>query len=64
LEGKPVSAGKMKLRIEELEDLVYEMKQKEGVRKVVELTEILQELEKKVTNQGKNVEELKNKLVE
>jgi chromosome segregation ATPase len=28
LEGKPISVGKMKARIEELEDLIHEMKQK------------------------------------
>jgi hypothetical protein len=28
LEGKPINAGKMKARIEELEDLIHEMKQK------------------------------------
>jgi DNA repair exonuclease SbcCD ATPase subunit len=64
LEGKPVNAGKMKSRIEELEDLVYEVKQREGARKTVELSDIIVDLERKYTYQVKLTEELKNKLVE
>jgi len=65
LDGKPVpNVGKMKARIEELEDILYEHKQKEGARRVVELTDIVSDLEKRLDRQGKNVEELKQRIVD
>mmetsp|Transcript_9769 Transcript_9769/g.8349 ORF Transcript_9769/g.8349 Transcript_9769/m.8349 type:complete len:193 (+) Transcript_9769:83-661(+) len=54
----------MKARIEELEDILYEHKQKEGARRVVELTDIVSDLEKRLDRQGKNVEELKQRIVD
>jgi len=60
--GAGVNVGKMKMRIDELEDLLHEIKQNEGVRKVTELNDTITELERKLAFQEKTNLDLKDKL--
>jgi len=60
--GAGVNVGKMKMRIDELEDLLHEIKQNEGVRRVTELNDTIAELERKLAFQEKSNLDLKDKL--
>jgi len=58
-----VSLAKMKAKIDELQDLAFELKNKEGVAKVAELMEVINNVEQSLTKANTFNDELKNKLL-
>lgn len=55
--------GKMKSRIEELEDTIIELQKNGGVNKAIELTELVANLERQLAHESKNLDELRSKLL-